>query len=144
MYVRDPNKRGPLASGPAMSEQVVQTAQTPQHAVIQEDPSAVDMLKQQAMSKVGGTAIDKGMTKAGEMYEGSALESGVNSLLGPLSGSAASGTAGAGTAGAMAGLGAAGPFLFPPLVICLVITDSDLFTCTFGLLGEERPVEEGD
>lgn len=114
MYQRK-DKRGVAPLG--QPQQMVQTAAPAQHAVIQDDPSALDMIKQQAMGKVAGTAIDKGMAKAGEMYTGSALESGVNSLLGPLAGSQAATTAGtaattgAAGAGAMGAMSAAMPWL---------------------------------
>lgn len=109
MYTRKDRKQvGPMAVQPIQGIQA--PAATPQQ------PTALDQIKQQAMGKVAGTAIDKGMAKAGEMYAGSALESGVNSLLGPLAGSqaaaagttAATGAAGAGMMGAM---GTAMPWL---------------------------------
>ena len=129
-------KKSPLASLPMSNQEMVRTAQPPQHAQIASDPSAMDMVKQQAISTVGGKAIDKGMSKGMEMAGPlmdkamTGIQSGIHSALTPALGAeatatgamaahplmGAAGTGGATAAGAlgggaMAGLGTAMPMI---------------------------------
>ena len=104
MYQRK-DKRGVAPLG--QPQQVVQTAQTPQHAVIQEDPSALDMAKQMAVGKVAGAGLEKGMEMAAPLADKAmtGIQSGIHSALTPALGAEATAT------GAMAAhplMGAAG------------------------------------
>jgi len=96
-----------------MGMQPIQPVQAP--AAMAPQPTAMDQIGQMAMGKVAGNAVDAGIGKVGTMYEGSKLQSGVNSMLGPLMGGAAESTAamtsGAEGASAMAGMGAAMPWI---------------------------------
>jgi len=88
MYQGYKSNRKPI--GP-MGMQPIQPVQAP--AAMAPQPTAMDQIGQMAMGKVAGNAVDAGIGKVGTMYEGSKLQSGVNSMLGPLMGGAAESTA---------------------------------------------------
>lgn len=107
MYQPNPNRRGPMGVMPADETQALRP-QPVQPASIRQDPTAMDMMKQQAMSKVAQKGVEKGMETAAGMYEGSALQGGVNSLLAPLMGGGAAAGTGSAAAGGAANAAAAG------------------------------------
>ena len=41
-------------------------------------------------------------------------------------------------------LAVSGPFFFPPFIMCLVLYDSNLYVCSFGLLGVEGSYKQGE
>ena len=128
MYVRDPKRGAPLGSAPMTPQSMPTAPQAAQHAPMSpEDPNFVDMVKQQAMGKLAGKGVDKGMEMAAPMMENAwaamkapfmnstaatgAMNAGVDAgIANMMTGATGAATAGAGT-GMMAGLGTAMPWL---------------------------------
>jgi len=121
-----------LGAGPMSMEGMVQTAKPAQHAQFANDPSAMDMAKQLAVSKGTEAGMNKTMEYGAPLAKDalaamkapfmnstaatSAMNAGVDAgIANAMAGAAptASGTMAAGTAGAgaMAGLGAAMPWI---------------------------------